>query len=87
MRRRTSSGNPRGRGPDLAMAPVRARSFTVFVFAFDGGFGNARACFFTGWLGSTLNAARKKWSHLVYLGSRLACRFALLFVLFRIAAT
>jgi len=50
MRRRTSSGNPRGRVPDLALAPVRERGFAVFAFAFllDVGFGVARAGFFTG---------------------------------------
>lgn len=46
MRRRTSSGNPRGRVPDLALAPARERSFADF--AFDDGFGVARAGFFTG---------------------------------------
>jgi hypothetical protein len=50
MRRRTSSGNPRGRVPDLALAPARERGFVVFAFAFafDGGFGVACAGFFTG---------------------------------------
>jgi hypothetical protein len=50
MRRRTSSGNPRGRVPDLALAPARERGFAVVVFAFviDDGFGVARAGFFTG---------------------------------------
>jgi hypothetical protein len=49
-RRRTSSGNPRGRVPDLALAPARERGFAVFAFAFpfDDGFGVARADFFTG---------------------------------------
>ncbi len=50
MRRRTSSGNPRRRVPDLALARAREGGFTVFtfVFPFDAGLGLARAAFFTG---------------------------------------
>ena len=49
-RRRTSSGNPRGRVPNLALAPARERGFAVFAFAFviDDGFEVARAGFFAG---------------------------------------
>lgn len=50
MRRRTSSGNPRGRVRNLALALARERGFAVFAFpfAFDDGFGVARTGFFTG---------------------------------------
>jgi hypothetical protein len=48
MRRRTSSGNPRGRVPGLALTPARERGFVVFAFAFNDGFGDARTGFFTG---------------------------------------
>src|SRR6266478_3674602 len=51
MRRRTSSGNPRRRVPDVALAPVReGGDFADFAlaFAFDVGFELARAGLFTG---------------------------------------
>jgi hypothetical protein len=48
MRLRTSSGNPRGRVPRAALTPAQEKGFVVFAFAFDAGFGRARADCFTG---------------------------------------